>query len=389
MMHGMPGQSEIYLDNNATTRPFPEVVETVAFHLQQHYANPGSRHSPGQAARKVLEDSRETIAAVLGAKPNEVIFTSGGTESTNIVLFGVTQGEPGTIVLTAGEHPATIESCRQLEKAGWKLHWLEVDGEGRLLPEQYTDLPWPEIKLVSIILAHNETGVIQDVAALTEQCRAHKVPIHIDAVQAVGKIPVNFHELGVSALSLGAHKFHGPRGIGALLLRENVQLAPIQFGGHQESGRRPGTESVALIAGMAKALEIWQADASERANRIAALRDRLEQGLLGTCAPVVINGSRQHRLPNTLNIAFPGLDGEALLVAFGLDGIACSLGSTCASGSAEPAPVLLAMQCPPEVCIASVRFSVGCEDTEDEIDEAVRRVSAIVSRQRQSTSATV
>jgi cysteine desulfurase len=389
MMHGMASHSEIYLDNNATTRPFPEVVETVAYHLQQHYANPGSRHSPGQAARKVLEDSRETIAALLGAEPKEVIFTSGGTESTNIFLFGLTQGEPGTIVLTAGEHPATIESCRQLEKAGWKLHWLEVDGEGRLLPEQYADLPWPEIKLVSIILAHNETGVTQDLAVLTKHCRAHQVPIHIDAVQAVGKIPVNFHELGVSALSLGAHKFHGPRGIGALLLRENVQLVPVQFGGHQEAGRRPGTEPVALIAGMSKALEIWQFDAGGRANRIAALRDRLESGLTATCAPVVVNGSRQHRLPNTLNIAFPGLDGEALLVAFGLDGIACSLGSTCASGSAEPAPVLLAMQCPPEVCIASVRFSVGCENTEDEIDEAVRRVNAIVNRQRQSVSATV
>ena len=344
MMHGMASHSEIYLDNNATTRPFPEVVETVAYHLQQHYANPGSRHSPGQAARKVLEDSEEFERRLI---------------------------------------------TQELEKAGWKLHWLEVDGEGRLLPEQYADLPWPEIKLVSIILAHNETGVTQDLAVLTKHCRAHQVPIHIDAVQAVGKIPVNFHELGVSALSLGAHKFHGPRGIGALLLRENVQLVPVQFGGHQEAGRRPGTEPVALIAGMSKALEIWQFDAGGRANRIAALRDRLESGLTATCAPVVVNGSRQHRLPNTLNIAFPGLDGEALLVAFGLDGIACSLGSTCASGSAEPAPVLLAMQCPPEVCIASVRFSVGCENTEDEIDEAVRRVNAIVNRQRQSVSATV
>jgi cysteine desulfurase len=389
MMHDMAGHEEIYLDNNATTRPFPEVVETVAYHLQQHYANPGSRHSPGQAARKVLEDARERIAAVMGAEPSEVIFTSGGTESTNIVLFGLTQGDPGTIVLTAGEHPATIESCRHLEKAGWKLHWLEVDGEGRLIPEQYNDLPWPEIKLVSIILAHNETGVIQDLAALTEQCRAREIPIHIDAVQAVGKIPVNFHELGISALSLGAHKFHGPRGIGALLLREGMQLPPMQFGGHQESGHRPGTEPVALIAGMAKALEIWQADASERAKQIATLRDRLESGLMAACAPVVVNGSRQHRLPNTLNIAFPGLDGEALLVAFGLDGISCSLGSTCASGSAEPAPVLLAMQCPPEVCLASVRFSVSCENNEDEIDEAGRRVSAIVNRQRQSASATV
>lgn len=385
----MTDLGEIYLDNNATTQPFPEVIETVAFHLQHHYANPGSRHSFGRAARKVLEDSRETIAAVLGANPSEVIFTSGGTESTNMALFGLAQGEPGTIVLTAGEHPATVESCRQLEKQGWQLQLLEVDNTGRLIPEQYEDLPWSQIKLISLILAHNETGVIQDVAPLAARCRALNIPFHLDAVQAVGKIPIDFHQLGAAALSLGAHKFHGPRGIGALLLHEDISLIPTQFGGHQEAGRRPGTEPVALIAGMAKALEIWHAETNQRMTQIAALRDRLESGLISTCAPVVVNGSREHRLPNTLNIAFPGLDGEALLVAFGLAGVACSLGSTCASGSAEPAPALLAMNCPRDVCLSSVRFSVGCENTGLEIDEAVRRISEIVSRQRQTATATV
>ena len=374
----------IDLDHNATTQPFPEVVETVAYHLQHSYANPGSTHAPGRAARQVLEDSRESIAAILGARPSEVIFTSGGTESTNMALFGFTQCEPGTIVLTVGEHPATIQSCRRLERGGWKQHLLDVDHDGRLISAQFDILPWNDVKLVSIILAHNETGVIQDVRPLAECCRRRHVPFYLDAVQAVGKIPVNFHELGVSALSLGAHKFHGPRGIGALLLRDGFELPAIQFGGHQESGRRPGTEPVAVIAGMAKALEIWQADSADRMFRIAELRDRLEHGLIETCEPTVINGSREHRLPNTLNIAFPGLDGQALLVAFDLEGIACSLGSTCASGSAEPAPVLLAMNCPPAVWNASVRFSVGDENSAAEIDEAVRRIASIVGQQRQS-----
>ncbi len=379
----------IYLDNNATTRPFSEVTETVAYHLKHSFANPGSRHAPGRAARRVLEDSRESMASILSCQPDEVIFTSGGTESTNMAVFGLTGAKPGTILLTAGEHPATLESCRRLEKIGWKLHTLEVDSEGRLVPEQYDRFPWDETKFVTLILAHNETGVIQDVGPLAERCRQRGLPFHLDAVQAVGKIPVDFHDLGVASLCLGAHKFHGPRGIGALLLRDGMQLEPLQFGGHQEASRRPGTEPVALIAGMAKALGIWNDNRDERIRTITALRGRLQQGLSETCAPVVVNGSRDHRLPNTLNIAFPGLDGEALLVSLDLEGIACSLGSTCASGSAEPAPVLIAMNCPPEVSQSSVRFSVGPENSIAEIDEAVQRISRVVLRLRQTAEATV
>ncbi len=381
--------ADIYLDNNATTRPFPEVIEAMARHFGESYGNPGSRHAAGRQARKVLEDARESIAAILGADPGEVIFTSGGTESTNLAIFGSTQTTPGMVALTAGEHPATIESCRRLESQGWKLHTLNVDSDGLLVPAQYESLPWTELKLVTVILAHNETGVIQDVQPLAERCREHGIPFHIDAVQAIGKIPVHFHELGVSALSLGAHKFHGPRGVGALLLRDGVQLAPVLFGGHQEAGRRPGTEPVALIVGMARALEIWHADQSNRIRKLTELRDRLEEGLQQTCSRVVVNGSPRHRLPNTLNIAFPGLDGEALLVALELEGIACSLGSTCASGSAEPAPALVAMNCPAEVYTSSVRFSVGMENTVEQIDEAVRRIAGIVQRLRESSQATV
>jgi len=383
----------IYLDNNATTRPFPEVIEAMARCFRDCYGNPGSRHAEGRIARQALEESRESIAGILGAHPHEVVFTSGGTEATNLALFGLTrsglagshQDRPAPVIaLTAGEHPATAESCRHLTGQGWKLHTLAVDTGGRLAADQYDALPWDELKLVTLILAHNETGVIQDVQPLAEQCRAHNVPLHLDAVQAVGKIPVDFHNLHASTLSLGAHKFHGPRGIGALLLRDGVELAPFLFGGHQESGRRPGTEPVALIVGMARALEIWAAERETRTATITAIRDRLEQGLRETCAPVVVNGSPAHRLPNTLSISFPGLEGEALLIALDLEGIDCSLGSTCASGSAEPAPVLVAMGCPPEVCASAVRFSVGIENTDAEIDEAIRRIKAVVGRLRRA-----
>ena len=375
----------IYLDNNATTKPFPEVVETMSRHMTDSFANPGSRHALGRKARRVLEDARESMAEILGARPKEIIFTSGGTESTNSAIFGLTGGEPGKLALTQGEHPATLECCKWLEThRGWKQITLKVNPEGRLLSNQFENLSWNELRLVTVILAHNETGVIQDLTPLSERCQKHRVPFHVDAVQAVGKIPVHFRELGATALSLGAHKFHGPRGIGALLLKEGLELSPWLFGGHQEQGRRPGTEPVALIAGMAKALELWHADQDRRTARIRSLRDRLQQGLEEKCPPVAINGSPEHRLPNTLNISFPGLDGEALLVALDLEGIACSLGSTCASGSMEPAPSLLAMGLGEDLTRSAVRFSVAFDNTEEEITEAVTRITTVVNRLRTS-----
>ena len=376
--------SEIYLDNNATTQPLPEVIEAVAQHLGESFGNPGSRHAAGRRARVVLEDSRETIARILGADPGEVIFTSGGTESTNLALFGLSAGNPGLVLTTAGDHPATTESITALAERGWSSQPLQVDQDGRLLPDELTTLPWEDIRLATVILAHNETGVVQDLDPLSKACREHGVPLHVDAVQAVGKIPVDFHRLGATSLALGAHKFHGPRGIGALLLRDGCRLAPFEYGGHQESGRRPGTEVVALAAGMARALESWDADRTARSDRIQALRDRLQAGLEKSAGPTVVNGHLNQRLPNTLNIAFPGLDGEAILVALDLELVACSLGSTCSSGSAEPAPALVAMGRSEEVYRASVRFSVGLENTVEEIDEAGRRVSGVVARLRES-----
>jgi cysteine desulfurase len=376
------GTQRIYLDNNATTRPLPEVVEEVARCQSEAFANPGSPYAEGQAARKVLEGARESLAKILGARPDEVIFTSGGTESINLAVFGLVDEPPGMIALTAGEHPAVMESCRKLQRQGWKLHVLEVDATGRLIEDQFAALPWKELRLVTVILAHNETGVIQNMAPLAELCRQHVVPLHIDAVQAVGKIPVDFQELGATALSLGAHKFHGPRGIGALLLRKGTRVSQRMFGGHQERGRRAGTEPVALIAGMVRALELWDEQKDVCSRKLRELRDRLEDGLRQTCAPVVVNGSTEHRLPNTLSIAFPGLDGEALLAALDLAGIACSLGSACASGSAEPSPVLVAMGCPEEVQRSTVRFSLSIENSSEEIEEALRRIETVTKSMR-------
>ena len=372
----------VYLDNNATTRPLPEVIEAMSQHFAESYANPGSRHAPGRRARQALEDARETIARVLDADPKEVILTSGGTESTNTALFGFADQDPGTILLTAGEHPATIETCRQLEPRGWKIQNLHVDADGLLVDGQLDEIDWSSVKIASIILAHNETGVIQDIAPLAKKCEQHSVPFHLDAVQAVGKIPVSFRESGVTSLALGAHKFHGPRGIGALLLKEGTRMPPFQFGGHQEAGLRPGTEAVALAVGMAKALEIFARNVAIRTEKTRQLRDRLQTGLVEKCEPTVINGSLENRLPNTLNIAFPGLHGEAMLVALDLEGVACSLGSTCASGSADPAPALVAMGCDEAVYTSSVRFSVSCENTEEEIDAAIEKISAVINRMR-------
>jgi cysteine desulfurase len=362
----------------------PEVIETVTRHLGESFGNPGSRHAAGRRARVVLEDARESIAEILGASPEEVVFTSGGTESTNLALFGFAAGEPGVILTTAGEHPATTESIDALMRRGWSSRILGVDSDGRLQPEELEDLAWDDCRLATLILAHNETGVVQDLGPLSEACRKRNIPLHVDAVQAVGKIPVDFHQLGAASLALGAHKFHGPRGIGALLLRDGCRLARFAYGGHQEAGRRPGTEVVALAAGMARALKSWNEDRVARTERIAMLRDRLQLGLQEHAGSSLINGHPEHRLPNTLNIAFPGLDGEAILVALGLEQIACSLGSTCSSGSAEPAAALVAMGRVEEVYRASVRFSVGVENTVEEIDEAVERIAGVVQRLRES-----
>jgi cysteine desulfurase len=372
---------EIYLDNNATTQPLPEVVETVARHLRDSYGNPSSRHGIGRRARKVLEDCRELIASILGAMPAEVLFTSGGTESNNLAIMGLMSHRPGTILISPGEHPSNLEACRIRERQGWNVEMLPVDGSG-LFPaaiENYPVRDWNDVRVAAVILAHNETGVIQNVSPLIEQGNRSGFAIHLDGVQAVGKLPVNFQKLGATTLSFAAHKFHGPRGIGGLLIRDGVRLsAGFAVGGLQESGRRAGTEPVPLVAGMAKALELWHRDQAERTAYVTRLRDDFAAKLQVMAAPAVVNGLAASRLPNTLNISFPGIDGEALLVALDLEGVACSLGSACASGSIEPTPILVAMGLIKEVYRSAVRLTLSCLNTPDEITEAATRIAEIV-----------
>ena len=374
--------SSIYLDNNATTPVFPEVMQCMTDAWATAFANPGSQHSYGREARRVLEDSRESIAEILCADASEVIFTSGGTESINMAIYGFTFGRRGTIAITAGEHPATLAACERARQNGWEIVTIPVDDQGRLVESRLQMLPWNDIKLVCVILAHNETGVIQNVSQLARLCRENGAGLLLDGVQAVGKMPVNFQSLGATALAFGAHKFHGPRGIGGLLLKRGVKLPPFLEGGHQENGRRAGTEPVPLIAGMVKALQLWAADSQNRLDRVRTLRDQLQQELIRRCSPVVVHGVNADRLMNTLSIAFPGIPGEAMLVSLHLAGVACSLGSTCASGSAQAAPSLLAMGIDPEVCKSSVRFSLGSQNSAEEIAEAANRIVAVVARIR-------
>jgi cysteine desulfurase len=257
-----------------------------------------------------------------------------------------------------------------------------VDSAGRIAQDRLSLLPWHDIRLTCLILAHNETGVIQETASLADHCRTLGIPLVLDAVQAVGKIPVSFRASQATAMAFAAHKFHGPRGVGGLLVRRGLRMPSLLHGGHQEHGRRAGTEAVPLIAGMTRALELWHSEMTERQQRVQALRDYLQQGLRTQCAPVMIHGAQAPRLPNTLSIAFPGVPGEALLVSLHLAGIACSLGSTCASGSAEPAPSLLAMGVPAEICRSSVRFSLSHLNTMQELDTAMVQISQIVKKLR-------
>jgi cysteine desulfurase len=377
----------IYLDNNATTPLDARVLQRLNECFLAAFANPGSAHSFGRAARQILEDSRESIADILKADASELIFTSGGTESINMAVHGFTAGRKGLIACTDGEHPATLEACTNAALTGMERVSIPVDSEGRIKTESLSGLPWKDLRLVCLILAHNETGVIQDVTVLSRLCQQHGVPLLLDAVQAVGKMSVDFRATGAAAVAFGAHKFHGPRGTGGLLLRRGIKLPPLLAGGHQESGRRAGTEAVPLIAGMARALELWRDEATERSGAMRSLRDQLQGALLQQCAPAVVHGFHADRLVNTLSIAFPGVPGEALLVNLHLAGVACSLGSTCASGSMEPAKALLAMGVDPGICKSSVRFSISCQNTTIEIEDAVQRISSVVTRMRNECAA--
>jgi cysteine desulfurase len=375
----------IYLDHNATTPVLPEVAEAMRACWTAPYLNPASQHEFGRRARRVLEDSRERVGELLGAERNDrVIFTSGGTEANNLALLGLLGarhpfGNPGSLVpskliVSSLEHPSITTLADHLSEIGHTIDRVTADSNGTISTIDLARLIQPETRLVAAMLANNETGVIQPVAELADICNKQEVPLHTDAAQAAGKLPINFRELGATTMTIAAHKLGGPLGIGALVCREHLELRPQLFGGFQQAGLRPGTESVALAVGMCRALEFWHAERADRAILMRALRDRFEAAILAGYPGAEIIGAKADRLPHVSNIAFVGLDRQALFMAIDQAGVACSTGSACASGSSEPSASLVAMGLPEAVISSSLRFSLGATTTAADIDEAVRRI---------------
>lgn len=379
----MAVRERIDLDANATTGLDPEVLEAMRPYWLAG-GNPESRHGLGRAARRAWEHARETVARVLGAHGDEVVFTSGGTEANNLALFGLAgEGRPGRIVATVLEHPAVGEPLGALAARGWVVERVPIGADGRADVAAMVGALGPETRLATLMLAHNETGALQPVGELAAEAAARGVAVHTDAVQAVGRVAVDFHGLGVATLAAGAHKLHGPAGVGVLLVRRGVRLAPRLFGGGQQRGIRPGTPAVALAVGMATALARWEAEREARTARWRRLRDRLESALRAELGEAVVRHgpvAEEQRLPQTLHVGFVGVDANALLMQLDLAGVCVSLGSACASGSTAPSPTLLAMGVPEALARGSIRFSLSATTTEAEIDEAARRVIEIVRR---------
>jgi cysteine desulfurase len=372
----------IYLDNNSTTPLLPAVWQAMQPYFTAGCGNPASAHHAGRRARQALEDARERTAALLGAHPDEVVFTSGATEANNLAVFGLAGSPPGHLVVSPIEHPCVIEPVRRLEETGFTTDWLPVDSAGIVPLEALPERLRPDTRLVSVILANHETGALQPVSALVAGL-PEGTAFHCDAAAAAGKVPVHFHELGVTTLTVSAHKFHGPPGVGALLIRRKARLRPLLYGGHQQQGRRPGTEPVALAVGLAAALDLAQREAATRHALVERLRRQFLERLRATAAPLVVNGPENGGVPHTLNVSFPGCRADALLMNLDLAGVACSTGSACSSGSLLPSPVLRAMQVPDEVLHSAMRFSFSALLTEAQIDEAARRVAVVVGRLRQ------
>jgi len=372
----------IYLDNNSTTRIDPRVAEAMHQCYLAGCANPASQHQLGQKGRRMLERARDSIAHTLGCRvcdlhPDQVIFTSGGTEANNLAILGLVGRTPGRVIISAVEHSSVAGPALRLERLGFDVQRVAVTRDGVVRLDHFRELLTRDTRLVSIMLGNNETGVLQPVREIASLCRSAGVPMHTDAVQAVGKLPVRLRDLGVTALSVGAHKFHGPCGIGALIVHHGTKLEPLLAGGLQQHGLRPGTEPVALVVGFEKALALWAAEAYERTERLTRLRDHLEQSILRDVPQAVIVGAGAPRLPHTSNIALPGADRQTLLMALDVAGVACSTGSACASGSSEPSPVLRAMGLPPEIVNSALRFSLGADSTDGEVEEAASRICRV------------
>lgn len=371
-----------YFDNNATTPIAPEVREVVVSCLDETYGNASSIHYFGQGAKQRLEAARRQLASLIGAKPAEVVFTAGGTEADNLAIFGVVRAARGPqkhVITTAIEHPAVLGPCAELEREGVTVTRLPLGASGVVDPDDVARALRPETVLVSVMHANNEIGTIQPIAEIAARAG---VPVHVDGVQALGKVPVDVNALGVALYSMSAHKLYAPKGVGALYVRKGTRLAPLSFGGHHERDRRPGTENVPGIAGFGAAAELAGRDFTGETRRMASLRDHLETAILERIPDTGLNGAGSPRTPNTTNIYFDGIDGEALVIALDLRGFAVSTGSACSSGAVTPSHVLTAIGLSAERARASIRFSLGRFNTADQIDALVEALEASVTHLR-------
>jgi cysteine desulfurase len=376
----------IYLDYNATTPVAPEVLAAMLPYFSEEYGNASSIHTFGQRARNAVEEARESVARLLGARPAEIMFSSGGTESNNHAIFGVVGAVSGGrkhVITSAIEHSAVLDPCKALEERGVAVTVLPVDHDGIVNPEDVRRAIRPETVLITIMLANNELGTIEPIEEIAKIAAESAVPLHTDAVQAAGKVPIDVKKLGVHLLSISAHKLYGPKGIGALYVRKGTRLEPLMYGGHSERDRRPGTEDVSSIAGLGKAADLALTRMIEENQRIATLRDRLEQGLLKRIPHARVNGSLTQRTPNTTNLTLPFIEGEAMVIALDLKGVACSTGAACSSGAVEPSHVLTAIGLAPEDARATLRLSLGHQTTDEEIDFALETIPPVIDRLRQ------
>lgn len=377
---------KVYLDNNATTRTDPEVVEAMKPYFLEAYANASSLHSMGQEARKGVEEAREKVAALLNCEPEEIIFTSGGTESDNQAVRGGAEkcAKKGNHVITSAiEHPAVIEACHHLEEQGRKVTYAGVDAGGVVKLEELKGAITDKTVLVSIMLANNESGVIQPLKEITQVAHEKGIVVHTDAVQAIGKIKVDVQELGVDLLSLSAHKFHGPNGAGVLYIRKGTRVASLMHGGSHERSLRAGTLNVPGIVGLGKAAEIAARDFQKNYEKVSTLRDRLEASLTSRVKFISVNGTRESRLPNTTNISFEFVEGEGVLLSADMKGVAVSTGSACASGKLEASHVLLEMGLSHALAQGAIRFSLSRENTQEQIDYAADVIVEAVERLRE------
>jgi cysteine desulfurase len=371
-----------YFDHNATTPVAPAVLETMVSCLGQVYGNASSIHHFGQAAKQRLEAARRQLASLIHANPTEIVFTGGGTESDNMAVLGVARGVRGHVVTTAIEHPAILMAVRQLEREGLAVTAVRVGSSGIVSPDDIRRALRPDTVLVSVMHANNELGTVQPIAEIARLTREAGIPLHVDGVQALGKIPVDVDALGVDLYSMSGHKLYAPKGVGALYIRRGTKLDPIVFGGHHERDRRPGTENVAGIAAFGAAADLAAAHLAEESSRLCSLRDRLEAAVLDRLPGAGINGSRWNRVPNTSNLYFDGIDGEAMVIALDLRGFAVSTGAACSSGAIAPSHVLTAIGLDADRARASMRFSLGRSNTAEQVDALAEAISASVAHLR-------